>query len=593
MFFSIRTEDCPAPRMHRLFAQLCILLLVTSTARAAVGAALRLEFVPSIGEQAVEGKDGSVARLPGGIEISRLDWLVSEIALLQADGTWLPSTDWYGYLSATNGRLRVDSDGVPVGDFRAVRFRVGLAREIDLAAVAKWAPDHALNPQVNGMHWAWQGGFIHLALEGRRSVARGMPDGFSFHLAREANPMIVTVPVEFRGGGPVTISIRFDVAKLFDGLDFDRDGNSTHSRDEDELAPRMKANVTRAFRAMGVRYDLFQPRAPAPTAIAAPAGTQPFALQITERFPQVQLPPDNPLTAEGVALGRRLFHDPRLSINNSQSCASCHQQTSAFSDPRPFSLGAEGQRGTRHSMPLFNLAWHGAMFWDGRAKSLRDQVHFPIEDPLEMHETLPGVVAKLQRDATYPGEFARAFGSAGVSAPRLELAVEQFLLTLISQESRFDRAARKRDALTEEERRGLQLFVTEFDPARGLRGADCFHCHGGTLFTDHQFHNNGLRLDPAELGHQTVTGKEGDRGKFKTPSLRNAALTAPYMHDGRFRTLEEVVAHYSSGMARTPTLDPNLAKHPEAGLQLTAQEQQDLVAFLKTLTDEAFISAER
>jgi len=564
--------------------------LVTLSARAATGRALRLEFVPCLGEQPVVGEKGAVARLPGGVEISRLDWLVSEIALQKADGTWLPGSDWYGYLSAAGGRLRVESDGLPPGDFRAVRFRVGLAREIDLGDVTKWPPEHALNPQVNGLHWSWMGGFIHLALEGRRPVAKGEPEGFSFHLAREANPMIVTVPVEFRGGGPVTIRVAFDVTKLFDGLDFDRDGNSTHSRDEDELAPRMKANVTRAFRAAGVRYDLLQPLAPASTATARPPGTQPFPLQVTERFPQAQLPPDNPLTVEGVALGRRLFHDPQLSINGSQSCASCHQQPHAFADPRPFSLGAEGQRGVRNSMPLFNLAWHGAMFWDGRAQNLRDQVRFPIEDPLEMHETLPGVVAKLQRDATYPGEFAGAFGSAGVSADRMERAIEQFLLTLISQDSRFDRAARKLETLTAEERRGFQLFITEFDPARGLRGADCFHCHGGTLFTDHLFHHNGITLDPADLGRMAITGHEADRGKFKTPSLRNVALTAPYMHDGRFRTLEEVVEHYSGPLPRTPALDPNLAKHPEAGIQLTAEDKRDLVAFLKTLTDEAFVT---
>jgi cytochrome c peroxidase len=135
--------------------------------------------------------------------------------------------------------------------------------------------------------------------------------------------------------------------------------------------------------------------------------------------------------------------------------------------------------------------------------------------------------------------------------------------------------------------------VTEYDPKRGLKGADCFHCHGGTLFTDHQFRSNGLKLTPDDLGRMQVTGQFTDRGKFKTPSLRNIAVTAPYMHDGRFSTLEEVVAHYSGPMEKHDGLDPNLAKHPEAGIQLSAEDQQALTAFLKTLTDEAFIQTDK
>jgi cytochrome c peroxidase len=390
----------------------------------------------------------------------------------------------------------------------------------------------------------------------------------------------------------VTIAITLDAEKLLAGVDAARDGNSTHSRPGDELATRMKRNAAAAFRVAGVSYDLLQPAAATTASVAAPAGTRPYRLEVTQRFPQVRLPADNPLTVEGVALGRRLFGDPRLSSNGSQSCASCHQQTFAFSDPRRVSLGAEGQRGNRQAMPLFNLAWGGAFFWDGRAKSLRDQVLEPIQDAHEMNERLDRVVAKLAGDATYAAEFARAFGAPEITADRLARALEQFLLTLISQESRFDRAARKVAELTEEEKRGLQLFVTEFDPARGLRGADCFHCHGGTLFTDGQFHDNGLALADDDTGRMAVTGLESDRGKFKAPSLRNIAATGPYMHDGRFATLEEVVEHYDSGVRRNANLDPNLAKHPAVGLQLAAGEKHALVAFLKTLTDEAFIKAD-
>lgn len=351
---------------------------------------------------------------------------------------------------------------------------------------------------------------------------------------------------------------------------------------------RLKRNVEQAFQLRRVSYDVFQRLPITSDAGPPPAGTRPFRLEVTQRFPKVNLPADNPLTEEGVALGQRLFHDTRLSFNGTQSCASCHDRSRAFADERRFSRGAGGQTGRRNAMALFNLAWHTTFFWDGRAPTLRQQVLMPIQDKSEMNETLPNVLSKLRSDPATVKQFEQAFGTPDIEADRLAKALEQFLLTLVSQESRFDQAARKVTGLSESEKRGLKLFVTEFDPARGLRGADCFHCHGGTLFTSQQFASNGLELAADDVGLMAVTKNEADRGKFKVPSLRNVARTAPYMHDGRFATLEEVVAHYSSGVRRTPTLDPNLAKHPEGGLQLTPAEQADLVAFLKTLDDEPF-----
>ena len=352
--------------------------------------------------------------------------------------------------------------------------------------------------------------------------------------------------------------------------------------------PISAANLSRAYRIHSTHPDLFQPLATTPHQTPPPPGTTPHTLDITHRFPQVALPADNPLTREGIALGESLFHDTRLSINNSQSCASCHDRTTAFSDSRRVSLGAEGQFGKRQSMPLFNLAWAKTFFWDGRAPSLRQQVLMPIQDPHEMNLPLDQAVTRLSKKSP---AFKAAFGTPEITPDRIAKALEQYLLTLISQDSRFDRAARKVDTLTEQEKRGLQLFVTEHDPARGLLGADCFHCHGGTLFTDHSFKNNGLDLSPDDLGLMATTGKPSDKAKFKTPSLRNIAATAPYMHDGRFDTLEQVVAHYSGPLTRTDTLDPNLAKHPAAGIQLSPDDQQALVAFLKTLTDEAFLNS--
>ncbi len=554
-----------------IFALFAALLAALPGAARATGT-LRLEFR---------------AEEKGAAEITRLDWLVSGLALQRKDGSWTEGRDWFGYLSAREGRLQVDADGVLAEDFRAIRFRVGVDAAADQGDPARWPAEHALNPTVNHLHWGWQGGYVFMAVEGR-----SVGTGFSYHLAGAAKPMVVELPVEFRGGGPVTIRVALDAAKVLAGVDPARDGIATHSRPGDALAVRLKQNAASAFSVAGVHYDLLQTAPALKKTATRPAGTTPFALAITQRFPQVNLPADNPLTVEGVELGRRLFHDPRLSINATQSCASCHDRANAFADPRKFSAGAEGQLGKRNAMPLFNLAWAQSFFWDGRAKSLREQVLMPIQDSHEMNERLDRVVAKLAVDAAYPAEFERAFGHREITPERLAMALEQFLLTLISQESRFDRAARKRAEMTEEEKRGLQLFVTEFDPARGLRGADCFHCHGGTLFTDNLFHDNGLALDETDLGRMAATGLASDRGKFKAPSLRNLAVTAPYMHDGRFATIEEVVEHYDSGVRRNANLDPNLAKHPEAGLQLTADEKRALAAFLKTLTDETFTHAD-
>ena len=403
--------------------------------------------------------------------------------------------------------------------------------------------------------------------------------------------MTVELPVRFSGGRPATIRLGMDIARILAGGEVVHESSSTHSRKGDSLAATLKDRVTRSFRVKTVQTDLYQPvDLVQPQAKPLPPGVTPLRPSISERLPKVKLPEDNPLTVEGVALGRRLFNEPRLSRNNAQSCASCHDPAKAFTDGQSHSLGTGGQAGRRNAMSLVNLAWASEFFWDGRAKSLREQVLLPIQDAHEMNETLPEAMAKLEADRQYPAQFKAAFGAAGITTNRMALALEQFLLTLLSQESKFDRAARKLAQLTPQEQQGLQLFITEYDPARGLRGADCFHCHGGNLFSNHQFMNNGLEERNGDLGRMEVTGMEMDRAKFKVPTLRNVALTAPYMHDGRFATLEEVVEHYNGKLHRSQTLDPNLAKHPESGLGLSADDKAALVAFLKTLTDEQLVT---
>jgi cytochrome c peroxidase len=253
---------------------------------------------------------------------------------------------------------------------------------------------------------------------------------------------------------------------------------------------------------------------------------------------------------------------------------------------------------------LFNLALKNSFFWDGRAPSLRAQALMPIQDHAEMDEALTNVVKKLQFrreerpggksqfrnpqfSLDYPALFAAAYGSPEITPEKIGLAIEQFLLTLTSCDSKFDRVMKGESTFTPEEQRGFELFYAEYDPRRGQPGADCFHCHGGPLFQSQSFANNGLDNRFTDPGRAKITGNDSDLGKFATPSLRNIARTAPYMHDGRFATLEQVMEHYSSGVKRSATLDPNLAKHPAGGVPLGAADQRALVSFLRTLTDES------
>ena len=219
---------------------------------------------------------------------------------------------------------------------------------------------------------------------------------------------------------------------------------------------------------------------------------------------------------------------------------------------------------------------------------MRDQALAAMINPIEMHADAPAVAARLAQFDHIRADFAAAFGTPEITPERITLALEQFLLTQISADSKFDRSRRGAATLTADEQRGLELFLTEYDPARGKFGADCFHCHGGPLFSDFAYKNNGLLVRGSDFGREKVTASADDAGKFKTPSLRNVAVTGPYMHDGRFRTLEEVVAHYDHGVVRSPTLDPNIAKHPDEGLKLSRDDQRALVAFLRTLTDPRF-----
>lgn len=304
-------------------------------------------------------------------------------------------------------------------------------------------------------------------------------------------------------------------------------------------------------------------------------------------FPDPIIPTDNPLTQEGVKLGKKLFFDPILSANGMQACADCHSPKLAFTDDRQFSIGIDGSIGTRNSMPIFNAAWNFGekFFWDGRAFNLEHQAFGPVVNPIEMKNTWEHAVASLQNHPDYPDLFEAAFGTSSIDSNMVTKALAQFERTIISANSRFDKYLLEQINLTPAEFRGLNVFMAE-------EGGDCFHCHGNPsnpLWTDNDFHNNGLDAVFTDLGLAETTGNQFDEGKFKTPSLRNLVFTAPYMHDGRFETLDEVIDHYSSGVKISSTIDPLMQFSFQGGVQMTDDEKADLKAFLLALTDSSFI----
>ena len=314
-------------------------------------------------------------------------------------------------------------------------------------------------------------------------------------------------------------------------------------------------------------------------------------------LPEPDIADDNELTAATVELGRMLFYEPMLSADGSMSCSSCHAQENAFSDTARFSLGVDNLPGQRQAMAIFNMAWNtNEFFWDGRAHLLRDQALLPIQDPLELNETLENVEFKLSQDQRYLDQFTRAFGSNEITSEKVSLALEQFMNSIVSSESKYDRYLRGEVSLTASEDRGRELFFAEYNPFfPQYSGADCQHCHSGKNFENDDYMNNGLDEDAdfTDLGRYDVTEDPNDKAKFKVPSLRNIELTPPYMHDGRFATLEEVVEHYDSGIHPSSTLDITLENTRATGLMLTEQDKEDLVAFLKTFTDEVMVSDPR
>ncbi|WP_170377968.1 cytochrome-c peroxidase [Ruegeria atlantica] len=320
-------------------------------------------------------------------------------------------------------------------------------------------------------------------------------------------------------------------------------------------------------------------------------------------FGRFAVPPDNPLTQEAFTLGRHLFYDPILSGNNEVSCATCHVQELAFTDGLAKSPTLSGGELDFSSMSLANLLWgQERFFWNGRATSLEEQALMPIQHPDEMGQDIDALMEELQASGSYRKMFRQAYGA--VTPENTAKALATFMRLLISSNSKYDQYLRGEVRLTAQEEHGRKLFMAHPDTKVSLRGGNCIDCHSQFLTSGFRdaldgFSNNGL--DPDETlpdGLMAVTGNPVHKGFFKVPTLRNIAVTAPYMHDGRFDTLEDVMDHYNDGIVVSDTLSPLILEAdnaPEAGqetvgLRMTPDEIQAIIAFLHTLTDEAFLT---
>ena len=333
-----------------------------------------------------------------------------------------------------------------------------------------------------------------------------------------------------------------------------------------------------------------------------PTGPTPYALKVPAGFPTPVIPADNPLTNEGVALGRMLFYEKQLSSTGTMSCGSCHQQNKAFTDGLAKAVGVDGVANPRGTMSLANALWSSTLTWDGAFSTLETQALKPLENPIELHQPLTVSVSKLQNTTTYPSLFLAAFGTRTITNDLVLKALTQFERTLISGNSRFDQyLANNRQGFTADEQAGLVLYTTHISPG-SVRGAECFHCHTQPLMSSNyegKFFNNGLDLTFSDPGRGGITKLAVDNGKFIAPTLRNITLTAPYMHDGRFQTLEEVLDHYSDHVKMaSPGLDNMLLTGINnlpfgTHMDLTATEKRQVLAFLKTLTDTEFVTDKR
>ncbi len=300
--------------------------------------------------------------------------------------------------------------------------------------------------------------------------------------------------------------------------------------------------------------------------------TELISFRYPNGFPSVVYPlGEKPINSNQFKLGRELFYSTTLSSDNTISCATCHAQTHAFADHNiALSVGVGGAFGTRNSPSITNLAWQPHFMWDGGVNHLEMFSIAPITNPVEMNETIANVIAKLNNSSYWKKQFKKAFDTDYITDQQLFLALTQYMLLIISDNSHYDKVKRGEAIFTNEQQAGYNLFLQK-----------CASCHQEPLFTDYSFRNNGLDLVSTDEGRFLITQNESDKGKFKVPTLRNVLLTYPYMHDGRFFTIDQVLEHYNSGIKQHANLDPLL----NAGLPLTSEDKKNLKRFLETLND--------
>ena len=354
-------------------------LAISCFLNAAAAATLQIEITPTVSGENLQPASLRYQTSAGEtFSITRVSYLVSDFALQRNDGSWLKISNSVAWLDFDQNRDSIWLGKIPPDEFRTVRFSVGLNTNLNHADIAQFPAGHPLNPNLNGLHWSWQGGYIFLALEGLWRNAAGELDGWAYHLARDTNATRITLAAPLLITNETKLELDFDLATLLNAprpLSFGKDGSSTHSRDGDPISAALVVNLAGAFSVHKITAMTDAEIAVAhPKPLYLPAKFTPYQFQMSATFPIPDLPRDNPLTVERVELGRKLFFDKRLSINDEQSCADCHAPGKAFTDGRKTARGAEGEFGPRNTMPLFNLAWKKDFFWDGRAKSLREQV---------------------------------------------------------------------------------------------------------------------------------------------------------------------------------------------------------------------------
>ncbi len=320
---------------------------------------------------------------------------------------------------------------------------------------------------------------------------------------------------------------------------------------------------------------------------------QEYVFDLPDHFPGMVIPEDNPMTVAGVELGRHLFYDPILSGDSTQSCGSCHLPSGNFTDNLAVSKGIQGIAGSRSAMTLLNIGFvNSGLFWDGRIETLEEQALVPIEDPIELHDTWPNVESKLQRHKDYPAMFRQAFGISAkseISRDHVTMALAQFERSLVSSgESKYDRVIAGRDVFSDDELRGHNIFF-DIDPDV-TKHAECGHCHNAPLFTTNEYFNNGIQNVPdlnsfGDMGRGAITGITFENGAFRVPTLRNIFHSAPYMHDGRFETFDEVLEHYISGGHVVDNIGAVMRP-----LDISEDDRRALIAFIRTLDDPDFMT---